>query len=151
MWVYRTTNFVAQRAVLFDFCNSRSGEHPRRVLTDFGATLVTDNYSGYHALHARSVIAALCMAHARRKLFEAHKDNASQIAGRAVMLIAKLYEFEREARDLEPDARRLLRQQRQTHCRRPCTHGSQPSPRRWPRRRHRQAIDCSLSNWRALS
>jgi hypothetical protein len=25
VWVYRTTNFVAQRAVLFDFCASRGG------------------------------------------------------------------------------------------------------------------------------
>ena len=41
MWVYRTTNFAAQRAVLFDFCNSRSGDHPRRVLQGFCATLVT--------------------------------------------------------------------------------------------------------------
>lgn len=52
------------------------------------------------------------MANARRKLFEAHQLNASQIAGQAVTLIAKLYEVEREARDLEPQARLLLRQQR---------------------------------------
>src|SRR5256885_12812383 len=51
-------------------------------------------------------------AHARRKLFEAHEFNASQIAGQAVALIAKLYEVEREARELEPQARWLLRQQR---------------------------------------
>ena len=44
VWVYRTTNFVAQRAVLFDFCTSRGGEHPRRVLQDFEDTLVTDDY-----------------------------------------------------------------------------------------------------------
>ncbi len=25
VWVYRTTNFVAQRAVLYDFCASRAG------------------------------------------------------------------------------------------------------------------------------
>ena len=52
------------------------------------------------------------MAHARRKLFEAHKLNGSQIAGQAVTLIARLYEVEREARDLQPEARLLLRQQR---------------------------------------
>lgn len=44
VWVYRTTNFVAQRAVFYDFCKDRSGENPRRVLVDFGATLVTDDY-----------------------------------------------------------------------------------------------------------
>ena len=33
VWVYRTTNFVAQRAVLFDFCASRASEHPQRMLS----------------------------------------------------------------------------------------------------------------------
>jgi transposase len=40
VWVYRTTNFTAQRAVLYDFALSRSGEHPRRVLQNFSGTLV---------------------------------------------------------------------------------------------------------------
>ena len=112
MWVYRTSNFVSQRAAYYDFCKDRSGEHPRRVLAAFGATLVTDDYSGYHALHRSGVTAALCWAHARRKLFEAHRDTGSEIAGQAVALIAKLYEIEREARELEPVARQRLRQQR---------------------------------------
>src|SRR2546427_8625508 len=57
--VYRTTNFVAQRAVLFDFTASRAGEHPRRVLRGFGGTLVSDDYSGYFGLQAQGVSAAL--------------------------------------------------------------------------------------------
>ena len=69
VWAYRTTNFVSQRAVYYDFCKDRSGEHPRRVLADFSATMVTDDYSGYHALHRSGVTAALCWAHARRKSF----------------------------------------------------------------------------------
>ena len=89
VWVYRTTNFVAQRAVYCDFCKDRLGEHPRRVLADFDATLVSDDYAGYHAVHRRGVRAALCWAHARRKLFEAHRDTGSEIAGQAVALIAR--------------------------------------------------------------
>jgi len=85
VWVYRTTNFVScsgkGRAVYYDFCKDRSGEHPRRVLADFSATMVTDDYSGYHALHRSGVTAALCWAHARRKLFEAYRDTGSEIAG----------------------------------------------------------------------
>lgn len=54
----RTTNFVVQRAVLFDFAASRGGEHPRRVLQGFGGTLVTDDYSGCHALHPHGIMAA---------------------------------------------------------------------------------------------
>src|ERR1019366_9005038 len=67
--------------------------------------------SGYHALHRNGVTAALCWAHARRKLFEAHEHTGSEIAGKAVALIAKLYEIEREAGELAPEARHLLRQQ----------------------------------------
>lgn len=152
VWVYRTTNFMTQRAVLFDFCASRSGEHPRRVLADFGATLVTDDYSGYHALHARGVTAALCMAHARRKLFEAHKDNGSEIAGQAVVMIAKLYEIEREARELEPEARRLLRRQRSKPVA-DALHSWLTAKRVLLAKADAtaKAIDYSLSNWQALT
>ena len=153
LWVYRTTNFVAQRAVLFDFCASRAGEHPQRMLQGFSGTLVTDDYSGYHGLQAQQrITGALCMAHARRKLFEAHQLGGSQIAAQAVALIAKLYEVEREARELQPQARLLLRQsrsrpiadalhawllaQRQTLAKADVT---------------AKAIDYSLSNWRALT
>ena len=153
VWVDRTTNFVAQRAVLFDFCASRSGEHPRRVLQEFKGTLVTDDYSGYHALQGQGVITgALCMAHARRKLFEAHKLSGSEIAAQAVALIARLYEVEREARELDPQARLVLRQSR-----------SQPiadALHAWLLAQCQtlakaditaKAIDYSLSNWRALT
>jgi transposase len=112
VWVYRTTNFVSQRAVYYDFSTGRGGENARRVLQGFAGILVADDFSGYHALQAQGVTPALCMAHARRKLFEAHQFNGSPIAARAVALIAKLYEVEREARELEPEARWLLRQQR---------------------------------------
>ena len=152
VWVYRTTNFVAQRAVLFDFSLSRGGEHPRRVLHGFAGSLVTDDFSGYHALHARGITAAFCMAHARRKLFEAHALNGSQIAGQAVALIAKLYEVEREARELEPEARRLLRQQRS----RPIAdalHAWLTAQRQMLAKADvtAKAIDYALSNWRALT
>ena len=152
VWVYRTTNFVTQRAVLFDFTTSRAGEHPRRVLQGFGGTLVTDDYSGYHASQSQGVVAALCWAHARRKLFEAHEHNGSAIAGQAVALIGKLYEVEREAHELEPQARWLLRQQRS----RPIVdalHAWLTAQRQKLAKADvtAKAIDYSLSNWRALT
>ena len=153
VWVYRTTNFVARRAVLFDFCTSRGGEHPQRILKDFNGTLVSDDYSGYHRLQSQGPITgALCMAHARRKLFEAHKLNGSQIAAQAVALIAKLYEVEREAREFEPPARLLLRQSRS----RPVAeelHAWLLGQRQALAKADvtAKAIDYSLSNWRALT
>ncbi len=152
VWVYRTTNFVAQRAVLYDFSVSRGGDNARRVLQGFGGTLVSDDFSGYHALQSQGVTAALCMAHARRKLFEAHQFNGSQIAGQAVALIAKLYEVEREARELEPEARRRLRQQHAKPVA-DALHAWLSGQRQKLAKADvtAKAIDYALSNWRGLT
>lgn len=97
----------------FDFCRSRGGEHPRRVLQNWRGTLVTDDYAGYNTIHARAdIVEAGCMAHARRKLFEAHELNGSAIAGHAVKLIAKLYEIEAEVKALGAEDRWRIRRQR---------------------------------------
>ena len=152
VWVYRTTDFETKRAVLFDFALSRAGEHPRRVLQGFAGTLLTDDFSGYHALGSQGVTAALCWAHARRKLFEAYKLTDSQIAGQAVVQIAKLYEIEREARMLSPAERLLLRQARS----RPLadalhTWYIEQRQRLAKADATAKAIDYSLSNWKALT
>jgi transposase len=152
VWVYRTTNFVARRAVLYDFSTGRGGENARRVLHGFGGTLVSDDFSGYHALQSQGVTAALCMAHARRKLFEAHQFNGSQIAGHAVALIAKLYEVEQEAREVQPEARRLWRQQHAKPVAE-ALHAWLSGQRRKLAKADvtARAIDYSLSNWRGLT
>jgi len=152
VWVYRTTDFETQRAVLYDFTLSRAGEHPRRILAEFSGTLVTDDFSGYHALHRQGVTAALCMAHARRRLFEAFELNGSQIAGQAVALIAKLYEIERDAKQLKPGDRLQIRQVQS----KPVADALQA----WLRTQRQllvkadataKAIDYTLSNWTGLT
>jgi transposase len=152
VWVYRTTNFVVQRAVLYDFTLSRGGEHPRRVLGEFNGTMVTDDFSGYHALHRKGVKAAFCMAHARRKLFEAFELNGSQIAGKAVALIAKLYEIESEVRDLRAEDRLLVRQERSKPLA-DALHDWLTTQRQLLVKADAtaKAIDYSLSNWTALT
>ncbi|SUD31799.1 protein TnpC1 [Pseudomonas fluorescens] len=52
------------------------------------------------------------MAHARRKFFELHATNKSTLAEQALRYIQLLYEIEREVRDLEPDLRRRIRQEK---------------------------------------
>ena len=152
VWVYRTTNFVARRAVLYDFSLSRGGANARRILQGFDGTLVSDDFSGYHALQTQGVTAALCMAHARRKLFEAHQFNGSEISGQAVALIAKLYEVEREARELEPEARRRLRQQHAKPVAE-ALHAWLIGQRQKLAKADvtAKAIDYALSNWRGLT
>ena len=104
------------------------------------------------ASQSQGVTAALCWAHARRKLFEAHALNASPIAGQAVTLIARLYEIEREARELEPQARWLLRQQRSLPIA-DALHAWLTEQRQKLAKSDvtAKAIDYSLSNWRALT
>ena len=152
VWVYRTTNFVAQRAVLYDFTLSRGGEHPRRVLGAFSGTLVSDDFSGYHALHRQGITAALCMAHARRKLFEVFELNGSQIAGQAVALIAKLYEIERELKELKPEDRLVQRQLRSKPVAN-ALHAWLTTQRQRLVKADAtaRAIDYALSNWPALT
>ena len=152
VWVYRTTNFVDQRAVFYDFSLSRGGENARRVLQGFEGTLVSDDFSGYHALQSQGVTAALCMAHARRKLYEAHQFTGSEIAGQAVALIAKLYEVEREARELLPEARYRWRQQHAKPVAE-ALHAWLTGQRQKLAKADAtaKAIDYALSNWRGLT
>jgi len=53
-----------------------------------------------------------CMAHARRKFFDLHAANSSQLAEQALDYIKSLYDIEREAKDLSPPERQALRQSR---------------------------------------
>ncbi|MDZ7855794.1 IS66 family transposase [Sphaerotilus sp.] len=156
VWVYHTTNFVGAqgrgRAMLYDFTASRAGEHPQRVLAGFNGTLVSDDFSGYHALHRRGITPAFCMAHARRKLFEAFELNGSQIAGQAVALIAKLYEIEREVQGASNDDRLLARQQRSKPVA-DALHAWLTGQRQLLVKADAtaRAIDYALSNWPALT
>ena len=92
------------------------------------------------------------MAHARRYFFELHANHQRQIAGHALHYIAQLYEIEREAREFEPKARRLWRQQ---HAK-PVAEAlhdwlSEQRAKLAKADVTAKAIDYSLSNWRGLT
>jgi len=52
------------------------------------------------------------MTRARRKFYDLHVTKKSVLAEQALRYIAALYEVEREVRDLEPDVRRRVRQEK---------------------------------------
>jgi hypothetical protein len=52
------------------------------------------------------------MAHARRKFFDLHAANQSQLADYALQQIGLLYELEKQVKDLKPDQRQIIRQQK---------------------------------------
>ena len=52
------------------------------------------------------------MAHARRKFFDLHAANKSQLAEQALHSIAGLYEVERQVRDMSNEERWRIRQEK---------------------------------------
>lgn len=103
--------------IVYDFAESRSGAHASRLLEQYAGALVVDDYAGYKALFAqaddagkRRIRELACWAHARRKFFELHAANGSEIGAEALRRIGELYKVERDARALKPPERHTLRQ-----------------------------------------
>ena len=158
LWSYCTTAFNPIRAVVFDFADSRGGQHVREFLGLTGAQqpgwrgkLVTDDFSGYKACFELGVTEVGCMAHARRKFHELWANHGSTVGEQALKFFIQLYEVEREVRDLAADERKAIRQDKTqpiadalhqwlTQQRKKVPDGSATA----------KAIDYSLKRWKAL-
>jgi transposase len=119
LWAYAAGPREPIKAVVYDFTDSRCGEHARRFLghgsnpperPPWTGRLVGDDFAGYKALFGQGVTEVGCMAHARRKFVELLAANQSTIATEAIVLIRQLYAVERDIHDLDDDARRQQRQ-----------------------------------------
>ena len=111
LWAYAPGVFEDMKAVVYDFCESRAGEHARKFLGEWKGSLTCDDFSGYKALIASGVSEVGCLAHARRKFFDLHAANKSQLAEFALEQFARVYEIEREVRELNAIERQEIRQQ----------------------------------------
>ena len=111
VWAYCTTPFSALKAVVYDFSPSRAGEHARNFLDTWNGKLVCDDFAGYKAGFEQGITEIGCMAHARRKFFDLHAANKSQLAEQALHSIGGLYEVERQAKDMSNEDRWRLRQE----------------------------------------
>lgn len=112
LWAYAPGTFEDLKAVVYDFCESRAGEHARTFLGDWSGGLVCDDFSGYKASFGAAITEVGCMAHARRKFFDLHVSDKSEIAQQALSYIGQLYEVEREVKHLSSHERRQIRQSR---------------------------------------
>lgn len=112
VWAYCTTPFSALKAVVYDFSPSRAGEHARNFLGQWNGKLVCDDFAGYKASFQQGITEIGCMAHARRKFFDLHATNKSQLAEQALHSIGGLYEIERQARDMTDVDRWRIRQEK---------------------------------------
>ena len=110
LWAYAPGAFEDIKAVVYDFCESRAGEHARKFLGEWRGSLTCDDFSGYKALIASGVTEVGCLAHARRKFFDLHASNQSQIAEFALEQFTRVYDIEREVKELDAHQRQELRQ-----------------------------------------
>ena len=152
LWAYAPGVFENLKAVVYDFCETRAGEHCRTFLGEWKGSLVCDDFGGYKAGFANGITEAGCLAHSRRKFFDLHVSNKSQIAEQALDYISQLYDVEREVKHLDADERWQIRQTRSKPLadafaqwmvlqRQKVTDGSAIT----------RALDYSLKRWAALT
>jgi transposase len=98
--------------IVFEYTPSRSRDGPAKWLAGYEGYLQADAYGGYDGVfHTQNVTEVACWAHARRKFYDA-QDSDEELATQMLALIAELYAVEREAKEVDDDARLALRQQR---------------------------------------
>jgi transposase len=152
LWAYAPGAFENLKAVVYDFCESRAGEHARTFLGEWKGSLVCDDYGGYKMGFTGGITEAGCLAHSRRKFFDLHVSNKSTIAAQALLYIGQLYDVEREVKTLTPAERLAIRQVKSKPLadalqqwmllqRRQITDGSATA----------KALDYSLKRWTALT
>lgn len=158
IWSYCTTSANPTKAVVFEFCETRSGENVREFLKldtprAWQGTLVTDGFSGYTATTTKGVTSAQCMAHARRKFNDLWANHGSEVGRKAALLYHQsLFRIEREIEKLPSDERRRIRQRKSRRVlavfHRWLLAQRQLVP---PGSATMKAIDYSLKRWRELT
>jgi len=109
-WVYHNS---IEGLVLFDYQAGRGREGPQAMLKDFKGHLQTDGYTVYDFFKENEDVTVLhCMAHARRKFYEALANDKPR-AEYALEQFGLLYAIERKAKEkaLTDEQRLALRQQ----------------------------------------
>jgi transposase len=115
MWLYRTGS-QGPPIILYEYQQTRSGDHPRNFLKGFKGYLHADGYAGYH--HIPDVTLCGCWAHLRRKFTEAlkglppKKRTSGSRAQEALDRINRLFAVERELKRCTPEERLVIRNQK---------------------------------------
>jgi transposase len=97
-WVYYNN---PSKTVLFVYDPSRARGAPQKILKGFRGYLQTDGYSAYEEFgNVPGITLVCCMAHARRKFFDAKmSDKAS--AEEALAMFGQVYAVEKHIREME--------------------------------------------------
>ena len=101
---------------LYHYSRSRDGEYARELLWEFDGYLQADGYRVYQMLASEypGIVRVGCLAHVRRKFYEAGK--ASKKTGAAhegLKYISTIYRIERELRSQELDDATFVRRRKE--------------------------------------
>ena len=116
-WGYHSCD-TGNRFVFFEYSASRGAIVPNTTLKDFTGILQTDGYSGYNNLRTSSSVTSVgCWDHARRKFTDVVKVADKNKNGKAAQLLVpinRLYEIEREAKEMNFAERKAYRHEKAT-------------------------------------
>jgi transposase len=111
LWVY-VRGGQGPPLTVFDFSHDRSKKRPMDFLDGYRGYVHADAYSGYDELFRLEwVIEVGCWAHARRKFDEAASSRPLE-ATEVLARIAQLYKIETDCKEMTPEQRRNIRDQR---------------------------------------
>jgi transposase len=155
---YLWTCGVPRGGVVFHWETSRAAACLEKIIpVDFGGTIQCDGYEAYDCFARRrggGIVLAGCMAHVRRKFYEA-REQSPRIAGFILRHIQHLYEL--EARLRKTRAGPNLRQAHRSSLSRPVLarlHRAlvrlKTAHRFLPRSLMGKAIDYALGQWQSL-
>lgn len=102
-------------AVVYVYAEGRGHHEIREQLKSYQGLLQVDGYGAYKKLAVRGrkpgpITLAFCLAHARRKFVEVHKQTGSAIAADIIGRIAAVYAIENQIRGLSAEERLWSRQ-----------------------------------------
>jgi transposase len=105
------------KVVWYEYHESRAGKHAKEFLEGYSGYLQTDGYEGYdYAIKDRpEIIHVGCLAHSRRRYFEASKaSKVSKSAEEGIKYIRKLYEIENKIRAENLSEEKFLEQRKES-------------------------------------
>lgn len=112
LWLYRTGQ-ADLPIVLYDYQQTRGGEHPKEFLAGFRGYLHVDGCAGYHSVADVTLVG--CWAHARRKFSEALEALPAEMRSKPVAakkgleFCNQLYRVERDLKKATPKERHEAR------------------------------------------
>ena len=162
-WIYLGDNDPPY--TVYDYTPNRNRDGPAAFLETFHGTpgapryLQADAYGGYDGIYTtaadgdsgRVLIEVACWAHARRYFYDARTSDPVR-AHHVLGCVRQLYAIERDAKELNPEERRALRQEKTKPILDTLKEWLDTEhPRALPKSPIGEAIQYALNQWQALN